>query len=71
MLIRSLNKEPLHSEMRENGKSGLRMSEGIGRDCYLRVIIEFFFKEMQAQLEILDDVIVMAASLIMFNIASS
>jgi len=47
------------------------MSKAISRHCYFRIIVKLLLQKMQTQLKILNYIVVVGTTLVMFDIATT
>lgn len=71
VLVGSLHKVPLYSDVCKYGQGALRMSEGIRCDGHLWSIVKLCLEESQSELEVLNDVIVIGAPFVMLYDATT
>lgn len=57
--------------MSQNGKGGLGVAEGVGGYGCSGVVVELLFEESEPSLEVLDDILEIGATLVMFHVSSA
>lgn len=71
MLVRTLDEVALYTEMGENSERCLRVTKRVCGNCHSWEVVELVLQEVQTQLEILNNVVIICATLVMLYIATS
>lgn len=71
MLIRPLDKEPFDTQMCQNCQSGLGVAERVSRNGSFGRVIELVFQKAEPSLKVLNDIVIISATLIMFDKSST
>ena len=71
MLIWSFYEKSFDTKVGKDCEGSLWMAKGIGWNGNFRKVVKFFFQEVKSKLKVLNNVIIIAASLIVLNISSS